>query len=290
MRIALATCEAPQVPDTDIAPLVDALDELGAETAVEVWSDRAVDWSSYDVVQLSSTWDYHRRLDEFREWLERIEGLTRIENPRDLVEWNIDKRYLLELEDSGVPTVPTVWAVPEEAAAAQADAGRSGWERVVVKPAVDLGANRLRLVAAGEVAEAVEEVGDPCLVQPYLPSLESAGELSLVYFRGELSHAILKTAAEGDFRIQEHYGGRYREVNAPASAAETGERVMSLLAADEIGPPGMPGAAPLYGRVDLVAGPDGELCVIEVELIEPSFFFDVAGGEAAARLARQLVA
>lgn len=40
--------------------------------------------------------------------------------------------------------------------------------------------------------------------------------------------------------------------------------------------------APLaYARVDLLPGPDGHPCLLELELTEPSLFFDQAPGSAA---------
>ena len=64
--------------------------------------------------------------------------------------------------------------------------------------------------------------------------------------------------------------------------------MVSLLAAGEVGPGGLPGTPPLYLRVDQVGGPDGELCVIELELIEPAFYFHIAGAEAVAHFAAKL--
>jgi hypothetical protein len=43
-------------------------------------------------------------------------------------------------------------------------------------------------------------------------------------------------------------------------------------------------STPTYARVDLVRADDGELLLIEVELIEPELWFDLAP-DAAARLA-----
>ncbi|MGH2955581.1 MAG: ATP-grasp domain-containing protein [Solirubrobacterales bacterium] len=289
MRIALATCEDPPVPDADAGPLSDALAELGAEAEQPAWNDSGVDWSSFDLVQLSSTWDYNQRLGEFREWLGRVEGETRLENPRELVEWNLDKRYLAELAEAEVPIIPTVWSEVGEEGEAAEEAARRGWKRIVVKPVVDLGAQRLRRVGPNEVAAALEEIGEPSLVQPFLGSIGRSGELSIAFFRGELSHAILKRPAEGEFRIHEHFGGTYKPVEPPPSAVEVTDHVIALLAAGEVGPASLPGTPPLYARVDLVSGPRGEPCVIEVELIEPAFYLHVAGPEAAARFAAHLV-
>ena len=189
-----------------------------------VWSDPAVDWASYDVAWICSTWDYFNRIDEFREWVARAGVATQLHNPRVLVDWNIDKRYLRELGGQGVPIVPTVWTMPELSKSAQDTVGDLGWEEVVVKPLIDGGAFNLERVRGDDVAAAVERARTATMVQPFLPSLAEEGELSLVYFGGELSHAVRKTPKAGDFRIQEHWGGRFRltEPNAGERASGSG--------------------------------------------------------------------
>ena len=285
LRIALATCEDPPVPDEDARLLRGPLEERGVEVETPAWSDPDVDWSRYDMVQLCSTWDYHKRRDEFRDWLRRVGAETRLENPPELVEWNMDKRYLAELEEAGVPSVPTIWAEVGEEEEAAEEARRRGWDPAIVKPVVDLGAERLKKVHVGEVAEALREIGEPSLVQPFLESLSRSGELSLIHFRGELSHSVLKTPAEGDFRIHEHLGGSYRTVEPPDAAVGAARDLLSLLAGGEVGPVGLPGTPPLYARVDLVGGPEGELCLGELELIEPALYLHIAGPEATERAA-----
>ena len=289
MRLAIATCEAPLLPDSDAERLIPALAERGAEAELVVWSDEGADWAAYDLVWISSTWDYHERLADFLAWLPRAADAAPVQNPPALIEWNVDKRYLRELGEAGVPVIPTVW-VEDEGGPAVREAAQRGWTDVVVKPAVDLGAARLERVGGVELRAAVERVQRPALVQPYLESLASEGELSLVYMGGELSHAVHKSAAEGDFRIQEQYGGRYAATEAPDEATAVGDRVMEAIADRVADARGDGGRAPLYGRVDLVRDPQGELCVIELELIEPSLYLDVVGEVETARFADLLVA
>ena len=285
MRIAIATCERPPAPDTDAGPVTDALRREGIEAEEVAWSDPAVDWSRFDRVWISSTWDYHERLEDFRGWLNRAHSVTEVENPPQLIDWNLDKRYLRELAEAGVPVIPTVWTDRGEAAGAAGEAARRGWERVIVKPTVDLGAMNLELVEPAGVEPALDRIGAPSLVQPFLPSIQTEGELSLVYMRGELSHAVRKVPREGDFRVQDSYGAEWKPERPAAEAEEVGARVFALLAGRGSG-----GAEPLYGRVDLVRRLDGELCVIEVELIEPNLYLGVAGGEATAHFAALLAA
>jgi len=288
VRLAIATCEAPPVPDSDAERLIPALAERGAEAELVAWSDEAADWSAYDLVWISSTWDYHERLADFLAWLPRTAAVTPVQNPPALIEWNIDKRYLRELGGAGVPVIPTVW-VEDEGGPAVREAAQRGWSDVIVKPAVDLGAARLERVGGVELRAAVERVERPALVQPFLESLASEGELSLVYLGGELSHAVRKRPAEGDFRVQFQHGGRYEPTGAPAEATAIGARTMEAIGPRVAEARGNSERAPLYGRVDLVRGPGGELCVIEVELIEPALFLDVVAEAATARFAELLV-
>ncbi len=285
MRVALATCERPPVPDADAERLVPALAERGVEAELAVWSDPGVDWPAYDLVTISSTWDYHERLEDFLGWLRRAGEATRMENPPALVEWNIDKRYLRELAEAGVPVVPTVWVEAESAGGAVREAIARGWEELVVKPTVDLGAARLArtdpLGARRAIAAIAEDrrADGQIMVQPFLESLTEEGELSLVYFGGEPSHSVRKRPAEGDFRVQEQYGGRYEPTEPEPEAREIAAAAMERVRAR------LDGEAPPYARVDLVRDPDGCLCVTELELIEPSLYLHVVGEAETTRFA-----
>ena len=78
-----------------------------------VWNDPGVDWSAFDLVLASGAWDNIHHVDEFlpgpTAW--RPAGVP-VHNPPATLRWNIDKRYLRDLERAGVPTVPTVWVEP----------------------------------------------------------------------------------------------------------------------------------------------------------------------------------
>ena len=159
MRAAIVTYEGDRSSDKQSGMVGAALERMGHEVEMPVWSDPAVDWASYDVAWICSTWDYFNRVDEFREWVARAGVATQLHNPRVLVDWNIDKRYLRELGGQGVPIVPTVWTMPELSKSAQDTVGDLGWEEVVVKPLIDGGAFNLERVARDEVAAAVERAG-----------------------------------------------------------------------------------------------------------------------------------
>ena len=277
MRIGLVTSEPSIERDDDFGYLAPALRRRDVAVDAPAWNDPAVDWSAYDIAMISSTWDYHEHLEEFREWLALASRETRLVNDAGLVEWNIDKRYLIELEAAGVPTIPTIWVEPggEETAATEIE--EAGWERVVIKPVVDLGALNLVRVPADLVADMLDRYEVATMAQPYLPSVAAEGELSLVYFGGELSHSLRKVPARGDFRVQPIYGGTHE-------LEEFGRVVREIAAAALAVAP----VTPLYARVDVVGTDEGP-AVIELELIEPALYLD-ADPRSAERLAGALLA
>jgi glutathione synthase/RimK-type ligase-like ATP-grasp enzyme len=271
-RIALATASQMPVPDPESGLVVAALAELGAEAELVAW-DLERDWSQYALVVSRTPWDYFHRHDEFVAWIRGVDAVTRIENPAETLIWNSHKAYLHELAAAGVPVIET--AVLRRGAGAGEQAAvleRDG--EVVVKPAVSGGGlETLRAPAgSGEARAHLAELvaRKDVLVQPFAAEILASGETSLVYFDGELSHALRKRGAAGNFLIHAERGGSvephvpHREELAVAEAA--------LAAA-----PG--GARPAYARMDLVeteAGP----ALMEAELIEPELFLPQNPGSA----------
>lgn len=278
MRIALATCRHPVSRDTDFDFIAPALRRRGVEVEAPVWNDEGVDWSGFDLVMPSSTWDYHRSPAEFRSWLRRVAELSRPCNQIEALEWGLDKRYLERLERAGVPIVPTIWTEPGSEDAIERTVAELGWGDVIVKPVVDLGAERLARVETAMVARILVSLAEAGMVQPYLGSVEGAGELSLVLIDGEPVHAIRKRPAPGDFRVQQQYGGSAESVPPPANAVEIGRRALEAV-------PGQP----LYARLDLLSDDEGELRVIELELVEPRLYLELEP-RSAELLARRLQA
>jgi glutathione synthase/RimK-type ligase-like ATP-grasp enzyme len=268
MRIALVTCERPIERDDDLDFLVPALRRKGVEVETPGWTDPKVDWSSFDLAMISSTWDYYERQDEFRSWVRKVDRATTLINPAGLVEWNLDKRYLLELEAAGVPTIPTVWVEPGGVAEAAGEIADRGWEDVVIKPVIDLGARNLVRVPADLVEEMLERYDVATLAQPYLPSVATEGEISLVHLGGALSHSLRKLPARGDFRVQPQYGGTHENEEFSSALRELAAGAVAVAP-----------VAPLYARIDIVATENGP-AVIELELIEPALYLDTDPGGA----------
>lgn len=280
-RIAIATCaDHPELKGDDEV-LCEALRRSGCEAASMIWDEDGIDWAGFDLCLVRSTWDYHEKYDRFLEWARRVGAVTRLRNPADLIAWNSDKRYLRALAEAGVPTVPTLWVERGSGLDLEGELAARGWREAVVKPVVDLGARNLRRVGAGEGArEALDRVlaRQEAMVQPFLPSLEEQGELSLIYVAGRFSHAVRKRPAAGDFRVQSIWGGTISPAEPKTAQVELAELALAQLE-----------EAPLYARIDIVGDRDGDPCLIELELIEPNLYLSTDSG-AVERLADAVMA
>jgi glutathione synthase/RimK-type ligase-like ATP-grasp enzyme len=282
--IALATgADWPDL-DEDSAPLVPALRERGIDVELPVWTDAAVAWERYDAIIVRSVWDYFDRAQEFAAWIDRIEGAASVFNPPSVLRWNAHKAYLRDLDERGVAVVDTLWAdegTRLDLAGALAD---HGWDDAIFKPAVAGGAEGLVRVRSADEAQAAQPQLDAqlregdVLVQPFLPSIETEGELSLFFAAGEHTHTIRKRPKAGDIRVQPEWGGTPDVVAAPPDAVDVA-RAATQHAPDEL----------LYARVDLVRAGDGSLRLIELEVIEPRLFLRMAP-EATARYADAIAA
>ncbi len=278
MRLAIVSYERPTAHDADFDFLAPVLRRGGAEVTAPAWSDPKVDWEGFDLIMLSATWDHTRRLQDFRAWLKLVDRAGTLLNPRKTIEWNLDKRYLRELEEGGVPTIPTVWTEPGNEDEIEAAVAELGWGDVVLKPVIDAGARRLARADAAMVGRILRSLDEPGMAQPFLASVEREGELSVVLIEGEPSHALRRRPAAGDFRSQSGYGGSQELVEAPVEALEISRQALRLA----------PGE-PIYARVDLLADPDGALRVIELELIDPELYLGLEPSSST-KLARALVA
>jgi glutathione synthase/RimK-type ligase-like ATP-grasp enzyme len=269
-RVALATYAAAPGLAPDDRLLLPALERLGIDGVPAVWSDRTVAWREFDAVVLRSCWDYHLRFDEFQHWLRALErDSIRLWNPAPMVRWNSDKRYLLDLARRGAATIPTMIAARGHPEAVEAIAAAEGWRRFVVKPAVSASgyqtfALRTPLDATARSAIAAVSAAGDVLVQPFADEVADSGELSLTFFDGVFSHAAIKRARPGEFRVQTEHGGSVEAVTAEPRVVEQASAVLQSI--DE---------RPLYARVDGIARGDAFL-LMELELIEPNVFMAYA--------------
>ena len=284
-RVAILTPDPAEVAYPDLWPKVlarlqRALDGAGIEAVPTPWTahmDDAAGLRDYASVLPLLVWGYHHDAARWQRacatW-ER-EGV-RLANPAKVLAWNTDKRYLRELAERGVAIPPTTFTDALSQNVVERAFADTGTDELIVKPAVSGGAWKTRRLRRGEAVGATD--GMAMLLQPFLPTIETEGETSLLYFGGRLSHAVNKRPVAGEFRIQEEFGGQYALVpEPPAAAVALAEQVLQAV-----------GEPLLYARIDMVPDADGRWLLMEAELIEPDFYLnvDLAQGAAFARAVR----
>jgi glutathione synthase/RimK-type ligase-like ATP-grasp enzyme len=244
------------------AALDTALESRGLASRWVVWDDLSVDWGAADVIAVRSTWDYDARLGEFLGWASGI-GPSLL-NGVNVFRWNTDKRYLVELQEAGLPVVPTVAA--DTVFDVRAAADRFGLS--VVKPRVGAGGRGLEVVSDGKVwLPPPDGHQGPWVVQPLVESIHHDGETSVFVMGGHPVSQVDKLPSTTDIRVHEQFGGTSRPVELAPEAA--------MLAADAVAAVvDMLGDEIVYGRVDLMRYQE-RLVVSEIELTEPGLYLDV---------------
>lgn len=257
-RLAWVTTRGARGRDDDEPLALAALAAAGVRTDVVDWDDPGVDWAGYDRAVLR-------------------DAATELRNPAATVRWNLDKHYLAELADAGVPVIPTAYAEPGDEADLPAG-------EFVVKPAVGAGSRDAASYGPEQHDAARAHVarlharGATAMLQPLLASVAREGEWPLVFLGGGYSHAASKRvdlpragAVEGLFAAE-----RTAPHDADAAQRAVAHAAVEVLAARF--------GVPAYGRVDLVRDDAGRPCVLEVELVEPSLFLPHGGPAAVDRL------
>ena len=280
-RVALVTCATFAKLYEDDLLLVTALAEIGIASQPAVWSDASIDWTSFDALIIRSPWDYFERVAEFRVWLDRrIAERVLMCNSGAILDWNFDKGYMQELAQAGVALVPTICIAAKAQANIAALARERGWNEIVVKPSIGGGAYgcyRFRLEEIDRHAEAIAKMlaDRGVLVQPFLPEIQTGGELSLLFFDGTFSHAVCKRPKTGDYRVQFSFGGTSETVHVSEELISQA----SICVAHAPEPT-------VYARVDGVVR-DGKFLLMELEVFEPLMFL-ARHPEAPMRFARAI--
>ncbi len=243
--------------------------ENGWQTHTVSWRDETIDWGQFDAVIIRSPWDYQEDADRFIRVLEKIDASgVPLENPLELVRWNVDKIYLKILENQGIEIVPTLWRERFQADVLPSFFTHFNTEEIIIKPTISANADntfRVFLNSLPTVTEQLSQVFSEksFMVQPFMQSIVEEGEFSLFYFGGCYSHGILKKPGKNDFRVQEEHGGILTSIEPEeallAQAAQVNQLIQPL---------------PLYSRLDFVRTATG-FAIMEVELIEPSLYFNM---------------
>ena len=174
------------------------------------------------------------------------------------------------LEKRGIQILPTIFIEKTN----QLDISKmlpESWEKAVIKPAFSAGSYLTEVFEAATVASINQKyhpiaAQKDLLLQRFMPEIQTLGETSLVFFNKQFSHAVNKKPADGDFRIQVQFGGKYTLVHPDAALIAQAKRIVDTFP-DPL----------LYARVDGIVI-DNELQLMEIECIEPDLYFNLSQG------------
>ena len=274
--ITLLTCQAFYKPD-NITPYIQnilleqellksALEAQGLKVDITYWDNPSYEWQQTKSVLFRTVWDYFERFDEFWDWLEQVKTKTRLINSYELIKWNIDKHYLRDLKNNGIQVVPTYFADRGNNISLKEIANLNDWKHIVIKPAISASAFNTYKITNDEIEQKEQLFHEllqthDMLVQPFFPTISELGEASLMVFGGKFTHAILKKAKAGDFRVQDDFGGTVHDYNPTQEEIKFAEKVFQSCT-----------SLPIYGRVDIVWDSNKHIYLSELEIIEPELW------------------
>ncbi len=259
--VLLATCDSFPEGEPGGSLIVEELLGRGVSARWVAWDDQGVDWGTADLVAVRSTWDYEGRLEEFLAWAGSL-GPSLV-NRAEVLAWNTDKGYLVELAGAGLPVVPTV-AVDDWRLLGAAIAG---YPSAVVKPSVGAGGRGVHLVDAGTGTGTIDSESGPWIVQPLVESVRTRGEHSVFVLGGRAVSQAVKRPADGEIRVHEWYGGSTRGAPLDRDLGVLAERIVAETET-------LRGFRLPCARVDLMEY-DDEVCLSELEVTEPGLYLDV---------------
>ncbi|MCH2033244.1 MAG: hypothetical protein MK202_06925 [Tenacibaculum sp.] len=231
------------------------------------WDDSDFDWSTTKYILFRTTWDYFDRFDEFSSWLEKVSKLTTLINSEAIIRWNLDKHYLLDLQKNGVHICESYFVEKGENINLKESSEKYNLTNFVLKPCISGGGRHTYKITPENLQE--HEVlfkeliaEEAYILQPFQHNIVERGEISLMIMNGEFTHAVLKVAKPGDFRVQDDFGGTVHDYKPTAEEIAFAEKTVNACL-----------EKPMYARVDIFTDNDNKLAIAELELIEPELWF-----------------
>ncbi|MEQ8903713.1 hypothetical protein [Ekhidna sp.] len=247
--------------------VMEALEKLGLKTKKVAWSDASFDWTQTKIALFRTTWDYAEKFTAFSDWLMEVSMESKLVNDYETIVWNLDKHYMNDLKDAGVNVVETYFIEPRDTRTLQEIHDELGWEKTVLKPAISAAAKDTFMLSPETIGNLEERFAylvkdETMMLQPFQEDVLKRGELSLMLIGETYTHAVLKVAKPGDFRVQDDFGGTVADYKP--TQAEIDLAIAAVKACEN---------TPLYARVDIVNDNNGNPAVSELELVEPEMWF-----------------
>ena len=247
--------------------VINALKEKNLSVVKKDWNDSIFDWETTRSILFRSTWDYFDKFELFKKWFSKTKNKCLMINSTETIEWNIDKHYLLDLQEHQIPIPNSEFIKRGSSIDLSLLMQKKNWNEIVVKPTISGAAkNTYRLkeeeiIQFGPIWEKLIYKED-FIVQEFQNNVIKEGEVAMIVIGGKFTHAVLKKAKEGDFRVQDDFGGSIAIYDPSEEMVKLAEKCTRILT-----------PIPSYARVDIIWDNLRELAVSELELIEPELWF-----------------
>ncbi len=278
MNIAILTCsEMPNMLPYDLE-VIKLLSDKGVNTKVIIWDELLKSnpsiLSHYDLVLFRTIWNYYKNIEEFKQLLDFLEeSNTPVINPVDIVRWNMDKKYLIELQNEGFDIIPTIFNFGETGSFENALS--KGWEKMILKPMISAASYHTFVIDMYEkerYENLIKEyyIDRPFMLQEFIPEI-SDGEISTITLtvpsnknKDDFSYSVTKIPKKGDYRVQFNYGGVYSIGEVDPIIKNISEQITKRF-----------GNRLLYQRLDGLWR-NGKFLIMEIELIEPDLYLNLS--------------
>jgi glutathione synthase/RimK-type ligase-like ATP-grasp enzyme len=278
--IGFVTCDSLPSMDKDNQILFKELIQKFNNLKIVTWNDANIEWENFEILIIRSLYDYLEHYKEFQQWLIEIKKKNiKIFNPVEILSWNAHKKYLIDLESSGVEIIPSLYFNQgTEMKKIVEELSSKSWDKYVFKPCIGNGSKGVFLVQTKlgewneEELKLIRELStnDDFLCQEFQSSIHD-GEISLIYFQGNYSHGVMRKPEknefrQNDFQVVTKYDDNEKLIQLGKETIEKLLKIHQQFTQDEI----------LYSRIDLIKKNNSldEYFVSEVELFEPVLYFN----------------
>ena len=247
--------------------VINALKEKNLSVVKKDWNDSIFDWETTRSILFRSTWDYFDKFELFKKWFNKTKNKCLMINSTETIEWNIDKHYLLDLQEHKIPIPNSEFIKRGSSIDLSLLMHKKNWNEIVVKPTISGAAKNTYRLKKEEIIQFGPKwekliYEEDFIVQEFQNNVISEGEVAMIVIGGKFTHAVLKKAKEGDFRVQDDFGGSIAIYNPSEEMVKLAEKCTRILT-----------PIPSYARVDIIWDNLMDLAVSELEVIEPELWF-----------------
>jgi glutathione synthase/RimK-type ligase-like ATP-grasp enzyme len=251
--------------DKDIKQL---LSDEGFETEIVIWDNPELRIEDYDIMLMRSAWDYYYKPYQFKDFLERVKSSgIKCFNPAEVMLENMHKFYLKKIKEWGFDIIPTMFFKKDEDININEVLSFMDGKSFIVKPAISAASFMTKLFdkETEELHQHIKEItiDRDILFQKFIPEIQELGEYSNIFFSNGYKYSVQKMPVSGDYRVQNTYGGVYKQIEVPEIVKQTAQRLADKYLSQC-----------LYVRVDGVLH-NNKFLIMEVEMIEPDLYMNI---------------